>query len=101
MKVNPFHYIYQGVKLPKFLPKGGGRTLPGTLQMLGGMSNWLRETMLAEGKISASDLDLFMVTDDPIVVRDHIVSCLQGEINRLDHEAASLAAIRDAMGIER
>ncbi|MCB0008911.1 MAG: TIGR00730 family Rossman fold protein [Anaerolineales bacterium] len=67
----------------------------------GGLVDWLRETMLREGKISASDLDLFMVTDDPVVVRDHIVSCLQGEIDRMIQEAASLAAIRDAMGLEK
>jgi uncharacterized protein (TIGR00730 family) len=30
-----------------------------------GLVDWLRETMLAEGKISPGDLDLFHVTDDP------------------------------------
>ena len=66
-----------------------------------GLVSWLQETMLAEGKISASDLDLFMVTDDPVVVRDHIVDCLQGEIDRMVQEAASLAAIQEAMGLEK
>jgi uncharacterized protein (TIGR00730 family) len=30
-----------------------------------GLVDWLRETMLAEGNISAHDLDLFTITDDP------------------------------------
>lgn len=30
-----------------------------------GLVDWLRQTMLAEGKISPGDLDLFHVTDDP------------------------------------
>ncbi|HXI21576.1 MAG TPA: TIGR00730 family Rossman fold protein [Gemmatimonadales bacterium] len=30
-----------------------------------GMLDWLRETMVREGKISPSDMDLFQVTDDP------------------------------------
>jgi uncharacterized protein (TIGR00730 family) len=67
----------------------------------GGLVDWLRETMLRQGKISASDLDLFMVTDDPLMIRDHIVSCLQGEIDRGVQETASLAGTRDAMGLER
>ena len=38
---NPFHYIYQGI------PIGGGRRA-GALQLLGAMSNKLRETMFAD-----------------------------------------------------
>jgi hypothetical protein len=30
--------------------------------------------MVAEGKISSSDLDLLFLTDDPREVRDHIVA---------------------------
>ena len=33
-----------------------------------GLIDWIRERMLAEGKISASDLDLFRATDDPAEV---------------------------------
>ncbi len=38
-----------------------------------GLVEWLRSTMLAEGKISASDLDLFHLTDDP----DEVVRIIQ------------------------
>src|SRR4051794_7134982 len=30
----------------------------------GGLADWLRETMLADGKISAADLQMFIITDD-------------------------------------
>jgi hypothetical protein len=33
-----------------------------------GLVSWLRETMAGEGKIDASDLRLFHVTDDPYEV---------------------------------
>jgi uncharacterized protein (TIGR00730 family) len=35
---------------------------------------WLRERVLAEGKISPGDLDLMTVTDDPVEVRDRLMS---------------------------
>jgi uncharacterized protein (TIGR00730 family) len=40
----------------------------------GGLVTWLRERMLAEGKISPPDTDLLSVTDDPIEVRDRLMS---------------------------
>ena len=39
----------------------------------GGLLDWLKGTMAAEGKIAYEDLDLMCVTDDPEVVRDHIL----------------------------
>ena len=39
-----------------------------------GLVDWLRERMLAEGNISPDDLDLFKVTDDPLEVRDLLMS---------------------------
>jgi uncharacterized protein (TIGR00730 family) len=39
-----------------------------------GLVDWVRGRMLAEGKISAADLDLITLTDDPIVVRDRLLS---------------------------
>jgi uncharacterized protein (TIGR00730 family) len=40
----------------------------------GGLVTWLRERMLPEGKISPPDADLLCVTDDPIEVRDRLMS---------------------------
>jgi uncharacterized protein (TIGR00730 family) len=39
-----------------------------------GLVDWLRERMLAEGNISPGDLDLFRVTDEPLEVRDLLMS---------------------------
>jgi hypothetical protein len=38
--------------------------------------DWLRERMLAEGKISADDMDLFEVTDDPARVLEVVNSAV-------------------------
>lgn len=43
----------------------------------GGLLEWIRDHMAAEGKISPEDLDLVCVTDDPVEVRDHIVQRLR------------------------
>ena len=40
----------------------------------GGLVEWLRERLLAEGKISPGDLDLFCVTDDPAVVVERLMA---------------------------
>ena len=42
-------------------------------QYWSGLVDWLRNTMLAEGKIAPGDLDLFQVTDDP----DEVVRIIQ------------------------
>jgi uncharacterized protein (TIGR00730 family) len=39
-----------------------------------GLIDWIRERLLAEGKIAAADLDLICVTDDPLEVRDRLMS---------------------------
>ncbi|MDH3270872.1 MAG: TIGR00730 family Rossman fold protein [Gemmatimonadota bacterium] len=39
----------------------------------GGLLQWIRETMLVEGKIADDDLDLMFVTDDPVAATAHIV----------------------------
>jgi uncharacterized protein (TIGR00730 family) len=39
-----------------------------------GLIDWIRERLLAERKIGESDLDLICVTDDPLEVRDRLMS---------------------------
>ena len=39
-----------------------------------GMVDWIRSTMLPEGKISEGDLELFHVTDDPAEVVDYVMN---------------------------
>jgi uncharacterized protein (TIGR00730 family) len=41
-----------------------------------GLTDWLRDTMAAEGKIAKDDLDLLYVTDDPADATAHIVRIL-------------------------
>ena len=59
-----------------------------------GLLGWLRSTMLREGKVSASDLDLLIVADSPTEVRDIIVTALQGESDRAEKEAAVRAILQ-------
>jgi uncharacterized protein (TIGR00730 family) len=41
-----------------------------------GLLDWLRETMLAGGRISEADLDLLQVTDSPAQVRDLVIQAM-------------------------
>jgi len=43
----------------------------------GGLVEWLKTTMAAEGKINEEDMDLILFTDDPQECRDHIVRRLE------------------------
>jgi uncharacterized protein (TIGR00730 family) len=61
-----------------------------------GLLDWLKKRMLAEGKISVPDLDLLVALDSPEEVRDFIVACSQGVINRGDQEAKVVKATRQA-----
>lgn len=40
-----------------------------------GLLQWLKETMLAEGKISEKDLELITISDDPQAIHDFIIQC--------------------------
>ncbi len=62
-----------------------------------GLLDWLRSTMLAEGKIAAADLDLLVVTDSPTEVRDLIVRCTQEQPWRMEQEAGAREATRQAL----
>jgi predicted Rossmann-fold nucleotide-binding protein len=39
-----------------------------------GLADWIRERVVGEGKVSAEDLELFSVTDEPAEVRDILMS---------------------------
>jgi hypothetical protein len=54
--------------------------------------------MLAEGKISAPDLDLLILTDSPEEVRDVIVSCFQKEAWRVEQEESARQKTRQVLG---
>ena len=58
-----------------------------------GLADWLRETMLADGKISAADLDMFTITDDVDEAISYIVK--SGEMADAAAEEAAAAAARD------
>jgi uncharacterized protein (TIGR00730 family) len=62
-----------------------------------GLLDWLRATMLAEGKIAAEDLELLLVTDSPAEARDLIVSSL-AEAWRARQEEAAQAKTRQVLG---
>jgi uncharacterized protein (TIGR00730 family) len=47
-----------------------------------GLVEWVRERLLGEGKISAGDLDLLTLTDDPIEVRDRLLSATHRQARR-------------------
>ncbi|GAC1556970.1 MAG: TIGR00730 family Rossman fold protein [Herpetosiphon sp.] len=61
-----------------------------------GLIAWLRQTLLADGKISAGDLDLLVVCDSPAEVRDHIVRSISDEPAREQQEEGAREATRRA-----
>jgi uncharacterized protein (TIGR00730 family) len=52
-----------------------------------GLMSWLRDTVLAEGKIGAADLDLIQVTDDP----EEAVQVMVDAARRRDRERGTIA----------
>ncbi|HSH83360.1 MAG TPA: LOG family protein, partial [Herpetosiphonaceae bacterium] len=63
-----------------------------------GLLDWLRGTMLAEGKISPADLDLMIVTDSPAEVRDLISRSVHGEHWREEQEQGAREVTRQVLG---
>jgi uncharacterized protein (TIGR00730 family) len=53
----------------------------------GGLVDWMRERLVGEGKISAADLDLLCVTDDPLEVRDRLMSAAHRQARAWGHSA--------------
>lgn len=62
-----------------------------------GLLDWLTNTMLADGKISAPDLDLILVTDSVEETCVHIASCIANGRDRVQQEAEAQAATREAV----
>ena len=54
----------------------------------GGLLEWLRNTILAQGKIAAADLDLLIVTDSPDEVRDTIVQAARDRSRQQQEQEA-------------
>ena len=67
----------------------------------GGLIEWLRSTMLAEGKIAEADLNLLVLCDSPAEVRDMIVRSIQEQNEPSEHEAAARAETRRALSDDR
>jgi uncharacterized protein (TIGR00730 family) len=63
----------------------------------GGMIEWMRTTMLPEGKVAKADLDLLVLCDSPTEVRDLIVRSIDQQRWRSDQEAAARAETRRVM----
>lgn len=62
-----------------------------------GLIDWLKNTMLPNGKISAADLDLILVTDSVKETCDYIVAGTENGEDRQQKEAHARAATRQAI----
>ena len=62
-----------------------------------GLREWLRATMLAEGKIAAADLALLVVTDSPAEVRDMIMESVRKRGWRTEEEERARETTRHVL----
>ncbi|TVQ97572.1 MAG: TIGR00730 family Rossman fold protein [Spirochaetaceae bacterium] len=62
----------------------------------GGLLDWVRNSMLPHGNISAHDLDLITVSDSPEEVRDIVVEAIADGKTLEEREAAARRATREA-----
>ena len=62
----------------------------------GGLLEWVRNTMLAQGSISEEDLDLITVSDSPQQVRDIVVEAISDGAQLDEREDAARRATREA-----
>jgi hypothetical protein len=58
-----------------------------------GLIDWLRGTVLARGNISPEDMDLMVLTDSPVEVRDVILAAIEGKSSPI--AAREEAALRE------
>ncbi len=63
-----------------------------------GLLAWLREVVMAEGKISPADVDLMMVTDSPEEAVAYIIESSRDNPERRAKEESARAAARKAYG---
>jgi predicted Rossmann-fold nucleotide-binding protein len=63
-----------------------------------GLFDWLKSTMLAQGKISPPDLDLLILSDSPEEIRDIIISCFQDDGWRQEQEESARQKTREVYG---
>jgi uncharacterized protein (TIGR00730 family) len=66
-----------------------------------GLLAWMREQMLAGGKIAEADLALLMVVDSPKEASAQLVKCIGGHPRHLAREAAAREVTREAMHPDR
>ena len=64
----------------------------------GGLIDWLKSSMLANGKISAEDLELLILVDSAEEARDAILRCLEDKEWRLKQEEGARKVARQAYG---
>ncbi|NQU42779.1 TIGR00730 family Rossman fold protein [bacterium] len=63
-----------------------------------GLLDWLRQTMLAKGKISTEDLDLMIVSDDPEEAAGFLIDAIGKNGKRNQQEEGAREAARHAYG---
>ncbi len=66
-----------------------------------GLLDWIRNTLLHEGKIAEADLDLLIVTDSVEEVREKIVQAQQMQHSRAAQEARSRESTRQVYARQR
>lgn len=64
----------------------------------GGLLQWVRQTMLTEGKISPADLNLLLVTDSPTEARDFILQSINGQNGRSAQEKQAQQVTQQVYG---
>jgi uncharacterized protein (TIGR00730 family) len=62
-----------------------------------GLLDWLRATMLAEGRISARDLDLLVVTDSPDEAVRTVIDCYEANCARAEARSEGAAIAEDRL----
>ena len=65
-----------------------------------GLLDWLRDTMVEEGKATGADLDLIAITDSPSEVRDLILDSVRDQGWSANREARAREETRKALGKE-